>query len=271
MGTANCFRIIICRRKSKSKKEQSSSELRNQNEKELQNNCGKPVEEESAASRIQAAFRAFLNKKRSRSRSSNNQNINPKGTERYQDLVKGQTVKEQATAALSYIHAWCRIQDQITERRQCMVKESRIRQKKLENQLKLDAKLHELEVEWCGGSETMEEIINRIQQREEAAIKRERAMAYAFLHQWRANASQYLGHASFSVGKENWGWSWVERWVAARPWEIRLDSHSTNPPRKAQNKQQVTKSDKPSVSATPILSNGNCKNRKTCSTQLLKS
>lgn len=87
------------------------------------------------------------NKKRSRSRSSNNQNIiNPKCTVRYEDLVHGQTVKEQATAALSYIHAWCRIQDQIRERRQCMVKEERIRQKKLENQLKLDAKLHELEV-----------------------------------------------------------------------------------------------------------------------------
>lgn len=55
-------------------------------------------------------------------------------------------MKEQATVAISYIHAWCRIQEQIRERRQCMVKEARIRQKKLENQLRLDAKLHELEV-----------------------------------------------------------------------------------------------------------------------------
>jgi len=38
-------------------------------------------------------------------------------------------------------------------------------------------------VEWCSGSETMEEILSRIHQREEAAIKRERAMAYAFSHQ----------------------------------------------------------------------------------------
>lgn len=40
-----------------------------------------------------------------------------------------------------------------------------------------------LQVEWCGGSETMEEILQRIQQREVAAVKRERAMAYAFSHQ----------------------------------------------------------------------------------------
>lgn len=40
-------------------------------------------------------------------------------------------------------------------------------------------------MEWCSGSETMEEILSRIHQREEAAIKRERAMAYAFSHQVR--------------------------------------------------------------------------------------
>lgn len=39
------------------------------------------------------------------------------------------------------------------------------------------------QVEWCGGAETMDEILGRIYQREEAAVKRERAMAYAFSHQ----------------------------------------------------------------------------------------
>jgi len=38
-------------------------------------------------------------------------------------------------------------------------------------------------VEWCGGSETMEETIARLHLREEAAVKRERTMAYAFSHQ----------------------------------------------------------------------------------------
>ncbi|XWS28056.1 hypothetical protein CRYUN_Cryun25bG0033100 [Craigia yunnanensis] len=80
----------------------------------------------------------------------------------------------------------------------------------MENQLKLEAKLHDLEVEWCGGSETVEEIFSRIQQREEAAVKLERDMAYAFSHQWRENASQYLGQASYGLGKENWGWSRME-------------------------------------------------------------
>jgi hypothetical protein len=38
-------------------------------------------------------------------------------------------------------------------------------------------------VDWCGGSETMDEILARIHQREDAAVKRERTMAYAFSHQ----------------------------------------------------------------------------------------
>jgi hypothetical protein len=46
--------------------------------------------------------------------------------------------------------------------------------------------------------------------------------------QWRANSSQYLGQASYILGKENWGWSWTERWIAARPWEVRVHLHSTD-------------------------------------------
>uniref|UniRef100_A0A2N9HQ50 Protein IQ-DOMAIN 1 n=1 Tax=Fagus sylvatica TaxID=28930 RepID=A0A2N9HQ50_FAGSY len=133
-----------------------------------------------------------------------------------------------------------------------MVTEGRIRQKKLENQLKLEAKLHELEVEWSGGSDTMEEILSRLQQKEEATIKRERAMAYAFSHQWRANSSQYLGQASYSLGKENWGWSWMERWIAARPWEIRVQAQSSES-KKVQTKQREKKI---SISFKPALSNG---------------
>lgn len=58
--------------------------------------------------------------------------------------------------------------------------------------------------------------------------------------QWRANASQYLGETSFCLDKENWGWSWLQHWVAARPWEIRVE---TNHPNKGRIKQ-VNRSNK---------------------------
>ncbi|KAF5478598.1 hypothetical protein F2P56_005141 [Juglans regia] len=211
-----------------------------------------PVKEDIAATRIQTAFRAYMVRKKVCHLK--------KGTVRYQSLIQDQTVTQQASTALSHIHLWSRIQDQIRARRLRMVTEGRLRQKKSENQLKFEAKLHELEVEWCGGSETMEEILSRIRQREEAAIKRERAMAYAFSHQWRANSSQYLGQASYSLGKENWGWSWMERWIAARPWEIRVHSNSADS-NKAQAKQSTLNKvanqpeKKISVSVKPAFSN----------------
>ena len=49
--------------------------------------------------------------------------------------------------------------------------------------LKLRLSLVQLQVEWNGGAETKDEILGRIHQREEATIKRERALAYAFAHQ----------------------------------------------------------------------------------------
>ncbi|XP_057963560.1 protein IQ-DOMAIN 10 isoform X2 [Malania oleifera] len=206
-----------------------------------------------AAIRIQTAFRAFMARKTLR---------RLKGTVKFQVLIEDHTAKNQALNTLSHIHSWSRIQAQIHARRLCMVTEGRLKQKKLENQQKLEAKLHELEVEWCSGSETMEEILSRIQHREEAAVKRERAMAYAFSHQWRANSSQYLGQAYYDLGKDNWGWSWKERWVAARPWEIRVHCSPINP-KKVQAKQ-ATKggkiTDQPStkitVPALPASSNG---------------
>ncbi|XP_020201947.1 protein IQ-DOMAIN 1 [Cajanus cajan] len=169
--------------------------------------------EDTAATRIQNAFRAFLARRTLH---------HLRGAVKFEALIQDHMAREQTVTALNYIHSWSRIQDQIKARRLYMITEARIKQKKLENQLKLEAKIHELQVEWCGGSETMEEILSRIHQREEAAVKRERAMAYAFSHQWRPNCSQYLGQATYSVGKESWGWSWQERWVAARPWEIRV-------------------------------------------------
>ncbi|KAJ4846858.1 hypothetical protein Tsubulata_011855 [Turnera subulata] len=75
----------------------------------------------------------------------------------------------------------------------------------------------------------MDEILGRIHQREEAAVRRERAMAYAFSHQWRANSGLNLGLVNYELGKANWGWSWKERWIAARPWESRVPAKSISP------------------------------------------
>ncbi|PIN25585.1 hypothetical protein CDL12_01661 [Handroanthus impetiginosus] len=154
---------------------------------------------------------------------------------RLRNLVQCDSVKKQASTTLSHLHSWSRVQAQIRARRVNMVTEGRLRQKKLENKLKLEAKLHDLEVEWSSGSQTIDEALARIHQREEAAVRRERAMAYAFTHQWRANSNPSFGSGNLELSKANWGWSWMDRWIAARPWESRIAAQDS--PKKAQSRQ----------------------------------
>ncbi|KAH7544061.1 hypothetical protein ACOSP7_030866 [Xanthoceras sorbifolium] len=276
MGSGSCFRSIIGIRKrkqdrSKHAKVHSATEKSNGTNGSYQtdpNEASSPSNgvshgdlgfprmsvQDKAATRIQKAYRVYKARKSLR---------RIKDTRRFNVLIQEHNVQKQTSAALSCIHSWSNIQAQIRIRRLCMVTEGRIKQKKLENQLKLEAKLHDVEVEWHNGSETMEEILYRIQQREEAAVKRERAMAYAFSHQWRANSSQYLGQAYYSICKENWGWSWMERWIAARPWEVRVNVKPINQKKiktkQVNNADKITNQAEPKVpdSATPALSNGN--------------
>ncbi|KAI9083577.1 hypothetical protein K1719_034519 [Acacia pycnantha] len=265
MSPKKWFRTIIGRKKKDNKPKQQ--EKVESSAETLDESNRTPVEapvinravptrfiEDIAATRIQNAFRSFMAR-----RTTTIHHL--RGTDKFEALIQDHLAREQTETALSYIHSWCKIQDQIRARRLCMVTEAKIKQKKLENQLKLEAKLHDLEVEWNCGSETMEEILSRIQQREEAAVKRERAMAYAFSHQWRPNCSQYFGQASFSLGKESWGWSWMDRWVAARPWEVRIRIQPIKA--KKANGQNRTKSEKVTTTAgqtdssTPVMANGN--------------
>ncbi|XP_068664432.1 protein IQ-DOMAIN 10-like isoform X2 [Aristolochia californica] len=194
---------------------------------------GMPIED-LAAIRIQTTFRGYVARKNFRCL---------KGLVRLQTLTQCQTVNKQANTTMNYLQAWIKVQNQVKLRRICMVTEGRIKQKKQENQLKLETKLQDLQLEWCGGSETMEEILARIQQREEAAVKRERAMAYAFNHQWRANSSHILGQFPYDFSKGgDWGWSWKERWIAARPWESRVHILSSSPskvPNKLSNGKKI--------------------------------
>lgn len=69
-----------------------------------------------------------------------------KGIVRFQAVTQRHSVKKQASNTLSNIRAWSKIQGEIRARLLNMVMEGRLKQKKLEHQLKLEAKLHDLEV-----------------------------------------------------------------------------------------------------------------------------
>lgn len=42
------------------------------------------------------------------------------------------------------------------------------------------------------------------------------------LLQWQAGLRQGPAPAGLEPDKDNWGWNWLERWMAVRPWENRL-------------------------------------------------
>ncbi|KAG5023421.1 hypothetical protein JHK85_019763 [Glycine max] len=195
-----------------------------------------------AATRIQTAFRAYKARKYLH---------RLRGFTKLKIQTQGSSVQKQAATTITYLHSWSKIQAEIRARRICMVTEDRIRRKIIHSQLKLESKIHDLEVEWCGGSETKKEILARLHHREEAAVKRERTMAYAFSHQWRANSSQGLGN--YDLGKASWSWSWKDRWIATRPWESRVPSVTISPPKDQNKKPNKVKKDKnSSTSKKPI-------------------
>ncbi|KAI4312248.1 hypothetical protein MLD38_037081 [Melastoma candidum] len=270
MGSGDWIKSIISLKKAKSRgsrrakapaeiSKSSSFSRKSQSEKEFNGTFDgtltplSSLSEDRAAIRIQTAFRAYVARKALQ---------RLKRIVRTQKLTQRFPVQRQAITTLGHLHSWTKIQAQVRARRLIMVTEGRMRQKKLENQMKLEAKLHDLEVDWCGGSESKDEILARIHQKEEAAVKRERAMAYAFNHQWRANSNS-VPALTYEVSKANLGWSWMDTWIAAQPWEVRTPTASVSP-KKTVNRQgnkgprgTTPQTPKSAVSLKPSPSKGN--------------
>ncbi|XP_060201601.1 protein IQ-DOMAIN 3-like [Lycium barbarum] len=167
--------------------------------------------EEVAAIKIQTAFRGYLARRALRAL---------RGLVRLKSLVDGPTTKRQTANALKCMQTLSRVQSQISSRRIRMLEENRALQRQLMQKHAKELESLRRGEEWDDSLQSKERIEASLLSKYEAAIRRERALAYSYSHQqtWK-KSSRSTNLLFMDPTNPQWGWSWLERWTGARPWE----------------------------------------------------
>ncbi|XP_038978358.1 protein IQ-DOMAIN 14-like [Phoenix dactylifera] len=170
-----------------------------------------------AAIRIQTAFRGYLARRALRAL---------KGLVRLQALVRGQSVRRQTAIALKGLQSLMKIQSLARASRMRIVEDNPNRDgrdlihRKTKEKEDIKTMLQESnERRWDGSILSKDEIDAILKTRREAALKRERAMEYASVHQEKRNARRATTPSSKELDFDdlNHRWSWLEQWVGSQP------------------------------------------------------
>lgn len=166
--------------------------------------------EEHAAIVIQAAFRGFLCRRALRCM---------KVDTRVPDLVHEQMKKMQIAMTSRCVQALIKVQARVRARQVQMSKEGLAVQKQIQEKRQLQAYNAKSQEEWDHSPATINELQAKLQNKQEAAMRREKALAYAFSQQLRVcthRKNQTVGDC-IDPNQPHLGWTWLERWMAARP------------------------------------------------------
>ncbi|VFQ98556.1 unnamed protein product [Cuscuta campestris] len=168
------------------------------------------MKQEWAAIRIQTAFRGFLARQALRAL---------RGVVRIQAIFRGRQVRKQAAVTLRCMQALVRAQARVKAQSSSQTNVDPIKQPSDEKG-------------WIDSPGTVEEARKRLQKKQEGAMKRERAISYANAKlQTRTNLSPSNPRGTRKVEKSEEGDnSWLDRWVATKPWECstNLEHHNNN-------------------------------------------
>ncbi|CAN4089108.1 unnamed protein product [Withania somnifera] len=171
------------------------------------------VKKEWAAIRIQAAFRGFLARRALRAL---------RAVVRLQAIFRGRQVRKQAAVTLKCMQALVRVQARVRARcNHTSVDGDATKGSIIDNQAD---PIKQAESGWCDIPGTVDEVRSKLNMRQVGAIKRERAIAYA-QQKLRTNPSPNSRTREVVTPnkiKVNGDSTWLERWMANKPWENRL-------------------------------------------------
>ncbi|XLT74603.1 hypothetical protein HN873_031029 [Arachis hypogaea] len=171
------------------------------------------LKDDEAAIMIQTAFRGYLARKKLRGL---------RGLSRLRTLVRGQSVKRQSASTLQCMQTLSKLQSQVRARKIRMSEENQALQRQLlQKREKELEKLQAAQAEWDHRKDSKEQVEAKLLHRQIATMRREKALAYSMTHQqtWRNNLKSGTNASFMDPNNPHWGWNWLERWMAVRPWE----------------------------------------------------